>query len=88
MALTLIQGVNSALQHHDHLIGPMNRGPRLLLKILRLSRTLVDPLMDIVDGLIKILVTFQVRLHKFINELAKIMNFTLKTIALERGLVT
>ena len=83
-----VQNVNPPFQHLNPLIVPKNRCPHLLLEILHLTRTLVDTLMDIVDGLIKILVTFQVRLHKFINELAKIMNFALKTIALERGLVT
>jgi len=38
---------------------------------------------DTINGLIEILVTLQVQLHKFINELAKVQNFTLKTIALE-----
>jgi len=58
------------------------------LKILGLSSPFVDLLVDILDGLIKIPVTLQVRIHKFINKLAKIMSFTLKTITLERGLVT
>ena len=86
--LILLQRINTTFQHPYHLVGPNRRFPRLLLEILRLTGPFVDPLMDIVNGLIQILVTFQVRLHKFINELAKIMNFALKTIALERGLVT
>jgi len=85
--LILLQRIHTFLQHHYHSVGPSCGCPRLLLEILRLASPFVDPLMDFLDSLINIIVALQVRLHKFINELAKVMNLALKAIALERGLI-
>ena len=86
--LILLQRINTTFQHSYHLVGPNRSCPRLPLEILRLPGPFVNPLVDLLDGLVKVLVTLDVRTHKFINELVKIMNLTLKTIALERGLIT